>query len=105
MSDQDKSPSPDETTRELVAGAARARARVAADVRELARELTPSELKERVLDAAERSVESIAARAVRRLAALPRSLVSSAVRHPVATGVLVVSAGALVWRVARKGRD
>jgi hypothetical protein len=93
---------PDATTRALVASAGTARARVAADIRELARELTVDELKERALDAAERSVETIAARALRRLAAAPRGLVRAARLHPVATGVVAVGVTAMMWRAARR---
>lgn len=104
MSNPSKDAPPDATTRALVASAATARARVADDVRELARELAPGELKERVLDAAERSVESIAARALQRLSVLPRWLAIAARQHPIVTGVVAVSAGALVWRVAHHRR-
>ncbi len=102
MSDPTSAPPPDSKTRALVASAAMARARVAADVRELARELTPAELKERALDAAERSVESIAARALHRLAGVPRWLVSSARENPVAAGAAALGALLLVWKMARR---
>lgn len=102
MSDPTDVLDPDPKTRELLSGAATARARVESDIRELARELTPAELKDRALDVAERSLESIAARALRRLAEAPSWLAASARRNPVAAGVVGVGLVLAVWRVASR---
>ena len=104
MSDPPHFPDPETTTRQLVAEAAVARARVASDIRELARELTPEELKDRALDAAERGVESIAGRALRRLATAPRWIASAAREKPVIAGAVAVGAIVLVWQMARRHR-
>jgi hypothetical protein len=77
-----------------------ARARVAEDVAELKQQLSPENLKDRALDAAERSVESIAARALKRLREVPRALLAAGRAHPGKAAVaatLLVAFG--VWRV------
>ena len=102
MSEPPRFPDPDTKTRELVAGAAVARARVESDIRELARELTPAELKDRALDAAERSIESIAARALRRLAQAPRYIADVAREKPVVAGAVGLGVAVIIWRVARR---
>jgi hypothetical protein len=93
---------PDPTTEQLVANAASSRARVASDVQELAKELTLPELKDRALDAAERSVESIAARALRRLLVAPRRLALAVRQRPVVGVALAAGATLLIWRIAAR---
>lgn len=104
MNEPPRSPDSDTKTQQLVAGAAVARARVESDIRELARELTPAELKDRALDAAERSIESIAARALRRLAGAPRWVASIAREKPIAASAVGLGVALVVWRVARRRR-
>jgi hypothetical protein len=96
------SETPDATTEQLVANAARSRARVASDVEELARELTLPELKDRALDAAERSVESIAARALRRLLLAPQRLVVGVRQHPIVGVAIAAGAALVIWRIAAR---
>ena len=102
MSEPPRFPDSDAKTRQLVSGTAAARARVESDIRELARELTPSELKDRALDAAERSIESIAARALRRLAGAPQWLANHARQKPMIAGAVGLGAAVIIWRVARR---
>lgn len=86
------------TTTDLLMKTAATRARVQADVERLSEELTPAQLKERALDAAERSVESLGRRILRRGVLYGRE-------HPIAVAAVagaVVSL--LVWRVARRWR-
>ncbi len=89
-----------ETTQELVANAAEARDRVASDVERLAEELTPAHLKTRALDAVERSLESLAARVLQRLAQTPRRLASYVREHPVVGVTVAAGAAMVVWRFA-----
>jgi hypothetical protein len=95
----------DETTEQLVDNAARSRARVASDVEELAKELTLPELKDRALDAAERSVESIAVRALRRLLQAPRRLALGVRQHPIRGALIAAGAGLVIWRIAARRDD
>lgn len=94
----------DKTTQSLVSEVALTRARAAADVHRLARELTPERVKDRALDAAERSLESVALRAARRLAQSPRRLVGYVRQHPFVGTALAVGATAVIWGVARRRR-
>ena len=92
----------DPTTDQLVANAARSRARVASDVAELAKELTLPELKDRALDAAERSVETLAARALRRLLLVPPRLARGVRQHPLVGVALAAGATLVIWRIAAR---
>jgi hypothetical protein len=94
----------DRVTRDLVERAAKTRARVAADVARLATELEPTELQDRALDAAERQVERIGFRLLRRLAGAPRWLAATARQHPAAGVAVTVGVGLLVWRIAARRR-
>jgi hypothetical protein len=96
--------SEERSTGQLLSATAQTRARVASDVEALTAELTPAHLKERALDIAERSAESLAARALRRLVNAPRLLAGLARRHPAATTALGVGLGVAVWRW-RAGRS
>jgi hypothetical protein len=89
------------STAELETGILLTRAHVAADVRALKNELSPEHLKERALDVAERSVESLALRAKRRLADLPQTLLRAGRAHPWAAGLVGLSVVLAVWRTAR----
>ncbi len=91
---------PDPATQELVADAAETRERVATDVERLARQLTPKKLEERALDAAEHSLESLAGRALRRLAQSPRRLAAYVREHPALGIAVVAGASVIVWRLA-----
>ena len=94
------------TTTDLLMKTAATRARVQADLERLSTELTPAELKERALDAAERSVESLGRRALRRTLLLPSWAARQGRAHPVAAaavGGAVV--GLLAWRIAKRWRE
>ena len=81
-----------------------ARARVAEDVAELKEQLSAENLKDRALDAAERSVESIAARALRRLRQLPRTLAAAGRAHPgkaAGAAAVLLTLGIWRWRARR----
>ncbi len=96
-------PDHDEKTRALVASAGRARARVAADIQELAQELTVDELKDRALNVAERSLEGLAERVLRRVSELPRWLANAARERPLAaTAIVGLGAGVFAWRALRR---
>jgi hypothetical protein len=96
------SETPDLTTEQLIANAARSRARVASDVEELAKELTLPELKDRALDAAERSVETLAARALRRLLLVPGHLARGVQQHPLVGVAIAAGATLVIWRIAAR---
>jgi len=93
---------PDKTMQQLVANAAHSRARVANDVEELAKELTLPELKDRALDAAERSVESIAVRALRRLLQASGHLALAVRQRPIAGVLIAAGATIVIWRIAAR---
>jgi hypothetical protein len=81
-----------------------ARARVAEDVAELKQQLSAENLKDRALDAAERSVESIAGRVLRRLGQLPKTLAAAGRAHPRKTAgaaALLLTLGIWRWRARR----
>jgi ElaB/YqjD/DUF883 family membrane-anchored ribosome-binding protein len=100
------SDSSDEKLDDLVAGAELARARVATDVEQLVEQLAVPQLKARALNAAERSVETLRARLLQRLAETPRSLVQYVRQHPAAGVAIAAGASAIVWRlVARRRHD
>ena len=92
----------DPTTEQLVANAARSRARVASDVEELAKELTLPELKDRALDAAERSVETIAGRALRRLVLVPGRLARVVQQRPLVGVAIAAGVTLVIWRIAAR---
>ena len=97
-----KEPTPSSpTTAELETGILLTRAHVAADVRALKSQLTPEHLKERALDVAERSMESVVLRAKQRLAELPQALLRTSREHPVAAGLIALGVVLAVWRAAR----
>jgi hypothetical protein len=88
------------TTNELIAGAAAARTRVAADVERLATQLAPAQLKDRALGVAESSLQRFAARALGRLMQSPRQLASYVRRNPLAGVAICAGAGVVAWRLA-----
>jgi ElaB/YqjD/DUF883 family membrane-anchored ribosome-binding protein len=96
MNDEKREP----TTPELVASAASTRRRVASDVERLASQLAPAQLKERALDVAEHSLETLATRALQKLRQSPRRIASYARQHPLVGVAVLAGAGLLVWRVA-----
>ncbi|HEY6080709.1 MAG TPA: hypothetical protein VIW29_17965 [Polyangiaceae bacterium] len=103
--DDDDMPAIPDSKDELAAEAAQTRELVAEDIEALKGELTVERLKDRALDAAERSMESVALRALRRLALAPRALVSWGRRHPAAVaGTAGASLALLLWR-ARSRRS
>ena len=75
---------------------------MASDVEELAKELTLPELKDRALDAAERSVESIAARALSRLLQAPRRLALGLRQRPLVGVVIAAGLTVVIWRIAAR---
>ncbi len=89
------------STGELVADIRETRANVAADVEAIKAQLTATGLKARALDAAERSVESLALQVGRKLLQAPMKLARVGRRHPAAS--LVVGAGLvlLLWKTSR----
>lgn len=91
---------PEPTTQELLANVAEARVRVAADVERLATQLAPAQLKERALDVAQDSAQSLAARALRGLVDSPRRLVSYARKHPMTGAAVLAGTALVVWRIA-----
>jgi hypothetical protein len=92
----------DETMEALVASTAWTRARVASDVERLAEQLQPARIKDRALDAAERSLESVGARLLGRLKQAPRLLATYALEHPVQGAAVLIGVTAMVWRVAAR---
>ena len=100
MSDEPTPPSGD--TLALETGILLTRAHVAADVRALKDQLSPERLKDRAVEAAERSVHNIALHAKRRLAALPRALLRSGREHPLAATLLGVGLSLILWKATRR---
>ena len=94
----------DDTTRALVSNIEQTRARVASDVKDLAGQLTPAHLKDRALEVAERSAESVAWRAVRRLGRAPRRFVAYVRERPAAGIALGAGLALVVWRIAARRR-
>jgi hypothetical protein len=72
----------EEKLRDLAADAALTRRDVVADVAALKSQLSAGALKDRALDVAERSVESLATRLLRRAGQAPRAALGLAIRHP-----------------------
>jgi ElaB/YqjD/DUF883 family membrane-anchored ribosome-binding protein len=101
MSDEKSEPA----TQELVENATETRSRVANDVARLAQQLRPEQLKDRALNAAEHSIESLAARALQRLIFAPRRVLAYVREHPLAGAAIFAGTGVVVWRfVARRQR-
>lgn len=93
------------STSELMAETAKARTRLADDVAKLATALEPSHLKQRAVIAAERSVESVARRTLRRVASVANQLAASTRRHPFVIASLGVGVVAFVgWRAVSRRR-
>jgi len=90
---------PKPTTEKLLAELATTRVRVAADVERLAAQLAPEQLKDRALDVAQHSMQSLAARALHGVPRSPRELVSYFRKHPVAGAAIFTGAALLVWRI------
>lgn len=90
---------------ELAEEAAETRERVAEDIEALKEQLTLERIKDRALDAAERSVESVAVRVLRRVTEVPRALAGWGRRHPAAAvGAAGTGLVLLLWR-ARSRRS
>lgn len=90
---------------ELVASTAQTRRHIAADLEALKSQLTVDKLKDRALDAAERSVEDVALRLVRRVALIPQAVQAFSRQHPRAVAGAVVAVAALaLWRARARAR-
>jgi hypothetical protein len=102
VSDHDNDPSgpnpPKPSTAALAAEVGATRAKVASDVRALKRQLEPERLKERAIVAAERSAESLALQAGRRLAGIPRALGRASREHPLAAAAVGFGLVMLLWK-------
>ena len=92
------------TTEQLLANVARTRAQVAADVARLATQLAPAQLKDRAKDAAQHSLESLAARALLGLIRSPGRLWGYAHRHPRAGVAVLTGAAVIAWGLASRRR-
>jgi hypothetical protein len=108
MSDHDHDPSgsspPAPSTGALAAEVGATRAKVASDVRALKSQLQPEKLKERAIVAAERSAESVAAQAGRRLAGIPRALGRASREHPLAAAGIGLGLVVLLWKASTRRR-
>lgn len=80
------------------------RAKVAADVTALKSQLDFDSLKDRAITAAERSAESIALQAARRLTAVPGALARTGRKHPLAAGAVGVGLLLVLWRAGARRR-
>jgi ElaB/YqjD/DUF883 family membrane-anchored ribosome-binding protein len=96
--------STDETTQALADRTAVTRSRVASDIERLTEQLTPARVKDRALDAAERSVETLAARALGRLLQSPRRLANYLRQHPATGAAIAAGMGVVIWRLASRRR-
>lgn len=94
----------DIVTKSLVEGAADARARVAEDVEQLAKQLTVPKIKARAVDAAEQSLHSVGAHFSEVLAKVPNSVARYVRQHPAVGIALVIGAAGLIWRIAARQR-
>lgn len=95
---------PDAKTQLLEAQLGQTRARVASDVQALAQQLQPEQLKERALDVAEHSAESLAWRLLGKLAKAPRSVTKYVGKHPAIGVAAVTGAALLAWRLVLRHR-
>jgi hypothetical protein len=108
MSDHNHDPSepnpPKPSTTTLAAEVGATRAKVASDVRALKRQLEPEKLKERAIVSAERSAESMALQAGRRLATFPRALGRASRQHPLAAAAIGFGLVMVLWRASTRRR-
>jgi hypothetical protein len=108
MSDHDHDPSgsspPVPSTAALAAEVGATRAKVASDVRALKSQLQPEKLKERAIVAAERSAESVALQAGRRIATVPRVLGRASRAHPLAAAAIGFGFIIVLWRASTRRR-
>lgn len=95
---------PDAKTELLVAQVTQTRARVESDVKALAQQLQPAQLKERALDLTEQKAEKIAWRTLARLAMAPRALVQFIRQHPAVGVGAAVGVALLTWRTIQNHR-
>ncbi len=93
---------PELEARELGLGAGRTRRHLASDVRALKSQLSAEALKDRALDAVERSAESVALRALRRLAGAPRVALGYAQEHPARALVIGAGLGLICWAAMKR---
>jgi hypothetical protein len=95
---------PDAETELLVTQVAQTRARTESDLRALAVQLRPNQLKERALEVTEQKAEKLAWRTLARVAMSPRAVIRYIRKHPAVGVGAALGVALLTWRAIQHHR-